>query len=80
MSAALNEVIWIMMVLKELGIRVKQPITIKEDNEATIKLSENNMASARSKHIDLKHHVIRYHSAKDTIKLQSSHSYSNTLC
>ena len=58
------------MVLKEIGIKVKQPISIKEDNEATMKLGENNMASARSKHIALKHHVIRYHGAKDTIKLE----------
>ena len=70
LSSALNEVIWIMMVLKELGIKVKQPISIKEDNEATIKLGENNMASARSKHIELRHHVIRYHNAKGTIKLE----------
>lgn len=70
LSAALNEVVWIIMVLKELGIKVKQPVTVKEDNQATIKLAENNMASARSKHIDLKHHVIRYHSAKGTIKLE----------
>ena len=27
------------------------------------------MASKRSKHIDLRHHVIRYHNAKDTIAL-----------
>ena len=70
LSAALNEVIWITMVLKEIGIKVKKPISIKEDNEATIKLSENNMASARSKHIDTLHHVIRFHNAKGTIKLQ----------
>ena len=70
LSAALNEVIWIMMVLEEIGIRVKKPISIKEDNEATIKLGENNMASARSKHIDIRHHVVRYHNSKGTIKLQ----------
>ena len=69
LSDALNEVVWILMVLKELGIKIRLPICIKEDNEATIKLGENNMASARSKHIDLRHHVIRYHNAKDTIKL-----------
>ena len=36
LSAALNEVIWITMVLEEIGIKVQQPICIKEDNEATI--------------------------------------------
>ena len=70
MSTALNEVIWITMVLKELGISVKKPIRIKEDNQATIKLGTNNMASARSKHIDLRHHVIRYYNDKGTIMLE----------
>ena len=58
------------MLLKEIGIRVKKPIRIMEDNEATIKLGRNNMVSARSKHIDLRHHVIRYHNAKGTIQLE----------
>ena len=70
LSAALNEVIWIIMVLEEIGIKVKQPICIKEDNEATIKLGANNMSSARSKHIELRHHVIRYYNSKGTIKIQ----------
>ena len=70
LSAALNELIWIVMVLEEVGIRVQKPICIKEDNEATIKLGENNMTSARSKHIDTRHHVIRYHNAKGTIRLK----------
>ena len=58
LSAALNEVIWIINVLKEIGIKVKTPITIREDNEAAIKLGENNMSSARSKHIEIRHHVV----------------------
>ena len=58
------------MVLEEIGIKVQQPICIKEDNEATIKLGTNNMSSARSKHIELRHHVIRYYNDKGTIKLQ----------
>ena len=59
-----------MMLLKEIEIKVKKPIRILEDNQATIKLGRNNMASARSKHIDLRHHVIRYHNEKGTIELE----------
>ena len=69
MSDALNEVVWIVMVLREIGIEVDTPIEFKEDNEATIKLGQNKMASARSKHIELRHHVIRYHNDKGTITL-----------
>lgn len=69
LADALNEVIWIVMVLKEIGIEVQTPIHFQEDNEATIKLGQNNMASARSKHIALRHHVIRYYNSKGTIQL-----------
>ena len=58
----------IVMILREIGIKVMTPIEFKEDNEATIKLGQNKMASARSKHIDLRHHVIRYHNDKGTIR------------
>ena len=67
LSDALNEVIWIVMLLREIGIEVETPIHFREDNEAAIKLGENKMASRRSKHIDLRHHVVRYHSDKGTI-------------
>ena len=69
LSDALNEVIWIVMVLREIGIQVQTPIEFMEDNQATIKLGQNKMASARSKHIELRHHVIRYHNEKGTICL-----------
>ena len=57
------------MIFREIDIEVTTPIEFKEDNEATIKLGQNKMASARSKHIDLRHHVIRYHNDKGTIHL-----------
>ena len=69
LADALNETIWIVMVLRELGIEVETPIQFREDNEATIKLGENKMSSRRNKHIDLRHHVIRFHNDKGTIKL-----------
>ena len=55
--------------MNEIGIKIKTPINIQEDNQATIKLDTNNMASNRTKHIGLRHHVIRYHNSKGTIRL-----------
>ena len=57
------------MFLKELGIDVQTPIYFREDNEAAIKLGEKKMTSRRSKHIDLSHRVVRFHSDRGTIKL-----------
>ena len=38
LSDALNEVVWIVMLLKEIGIEVITPIEFYEDNQVTIKL------------------------------------------
>ena len=74
LTDALNETIWIVMVLREIGIEVETPIQFREDNEAAIKLGDNKMSSRRSKHIALRHHVIRYHNSKGTIKLSYCHT------
>ena len=44
-------------------------IPFREDNEAAIKLGDNKIVSRKRKHIDLRHHVVRYHSSKGTIEL-----------
>ena len=50
------------MVLDTYYINVQTPI-IYEDNQSTIKLSNNPSAAKRTKHIDIRHHFIREFSA-----------------
>ena len=71
---ALNAVIWLRSFLSELGIKIREPILFREDNEACIQMSTNFMTTKRTKHIDVKHHVIRYW-CKDNI---IDFTYTNT--
>ena len=57
---ACNAIIWLRACLKQLGIQLHEPVLFKEDNEACINMSTNYMTTKRTKHIDVKHHVIRY--------------------
>ena len=60
LSLALKEMAWIRMVLDTMGVDVKTPMMIWEDNQATIiKLCENVSAAKRTKHIHIRHHFIR---------------------
>jgi hypothetical protein len=42
----------------ELGYSIDSPILIYEDNKGAINLALNPVTGQRSKHIDIKHHVI----------------------
>ena len=71
---ALNAVIWLRSFLKELGISIQEPVLFREDNEACIQMSTNFMTSKRTKHIDVKHHVIRYWCKDNVVDF----AYTNT--
>ena len=46
-------------------------VNVFEDNERAIKLATNNHASCRTKHIDVKHHLVR--DTSDAKKVRVSH-------
>ena len=52
-----------------MGIPVKKPCIVYEDNRATIKIAENATAMRRTKHIDIRHHFLREHAENGTIKI-----------
>ena len=64
---ACNKLIWLRSCLNELGIELEEPVLFREDNEACINLSTNYMTTKRSKHVDVKHHVIRYWCKEDVM-------------
>jgi hypothetical protein len=49
---------WIKNLHYELN-DVNNPIILYEDNQALMKIAENNMFSKRTKHIDIRYHYIR---------------------
>jgi hypothetical protein len=54
-----KEVMWMRMLMKELKIEVETPTIIYVDNQSAIKISENDSAHDRTKHIDIRHYYIR---------------------
>jgi hypothetical protein len=58
MTDAANQAMWYRSFLKELGYTVDEPIPIHGDNKGAINLALNPVMGRRSKHIDIKHHVI----------------------
>ena len=61
MSHAFKEALWLRVFLGVLRFPVPRPFPILSDNQAACSLSNSPAVSARSKHIDIRHHFIRAH-------------------
>src|SRR5271168_3582035 len=59
MTHAFKEALWLRVFLGLLDFPVLRPFPILSDNQATCSLSNSPAISARSKHIDIRHHFIR---------------------
>jgi hypothetical protein len=57
-SEVAKEIMWMRHLLHELDIQVETPTTIYVDNQSAIRISENDSAHSRTKHIDIRHHYI----------------------
>ena len=66
-TRACNALIWLRSCLNELGMELHEPVLFHEDNQATISMATNYITSKRTKHIDIKHHVIHYWCSKDVM-------------
>ncbi len=59
LAEAGKEALWIRKLQSEIFPNVKNPTKIFEDNQSTIKLSNNPIHTNRSKHISVRYHAIR---------------------
>src|SRR3990167_2624399 len=59
LTYALQEVKAVNHVLEEINIKQEQPIVIYEDNQSTIKFSNNSAFKGRAKHIDLRYNYVK---------------------
>jgi len=66
---AANEAIWFRQLLEDLG-SPQDTIIIHEDNQACISLTKNPEDHKRSKHIQIKYHVIRGYVKEKLIKFE----------
>jgi Reverse transcriptase (RNA-dependent DNA polymerase)/GAG-pre-integrase domain len=61
MAHAFKEALWLRTFLELLRFPVPRPFPILCDNQAACSLSNSLAVSARSKHIDVRHHFLRDH-------------------
>lgn len=61
MAHAFKEALWLCSFLSLLKLPVPRPFPILSDNQAACSLSNSPAISARSKHIDIRHHFLREH-------------------
>jgi len=68
-SAAVQEAIYLRLLMEKLGFSQEGPTVIREDNQGCIALSENPVNHQRSKHIDIKYHFTRERVESEDVKL-----------
>jgi hypothetical protein len=58
-SAAVQDVLFLRLIMADLGVQIKEPTVIFEDNSGTIFMSKAQGNHKRMKHLDLKVHFVR---------------------
>ena len=79
LSACINEIVWIVSFLSELGFasRISYPIPIYCDNKSAKDLAYNPVHHDRAKHIDIRYHRIREFILDDTVVVKYVKSEEN---
>jgi hypothetical protein len=57
-AAAIQEVLWLRGLMKELGLNCRSGSEVYGDNQAALAASSNGVKSERTKHVDVKYHFI----------------------
>ena len=69
LTHAAKEAIWFRNLLSELFGPIVEPILINSDNQSAIALAKDDRFHARTKHIDIRYHFIRYVIEEGKIRL-----------
>ena len=69
-SLASQECVYLLFLVKSLGLDLDGPILLQGDNHGAIKLAQNPITHSRSKHIDIRHHFVRDLVDRKAIRLQ----------
>jgi hypothetical protein len=77
MSEAVKEIMFIYYLLREIGIEVNLPITVKMDNVGTMFMAQNASSGVRMRHIDTRYHYVRENSEEGIINIEFLKSIEN---
>jgi transposase InsO family protein len=69
-AEAVKEAIWWRAFLRGIGYRLNSPTVLYSDNQGSIALSKNPDSHRRTKHIDVRFHLLREHVEKGTVVVQ----------
>lgn len=58
-TATVAELVWLLGLLKDIGIDVKQPAKIHNNSKSAIQIASNPVYHERTKHIEIDCHFIR---------------------
>lgn len=77
MAAATSEIIWLRLLLQELGLLQKyKPTKLLCDNQAAIHIASNPVFHERTKHIEVDCHFVREKVLDNTIETPFVHSHN----
>jgi hypothetical protein len=77
LAECIKELMWLKMALFELGIEVDGKVIVYVDNRAAKALANNQIDHERSKHIDIRYHLVKYHVAAGWLEIRSIPSKNN---
>lgn len=66
---AAKEAIWLRRLIGEVYRPLSEPTTLRSDNQSAIALTKDGSYHARTKHIDIRYHFIRYSIEAGSIRL-----------
>ena len=69
MGACCAQILYMKQTLLEYGV-VLEKVPLLCDNDSVVKLANNPVQHSRTKHMDIRHHFLRDHVAKNDISLE----------
>jgi hypothetical protein len=76
-SKAVKEIKFIYYLLREIGIEVNLPITVKTDNVGAMFVVQNASSGVRTRHIDTRYHYVRENLEEEIINFEFVISIEN---
>lgn len=70
MCAATNQASWLKRLLEDLGFRNQEGVTIYSDSQSAIAIGKNPVQHRRTKHIQIKYHIVREAERSGAIQLR----------